>query len=338
MTANRTATVSSVAESLDESVTALEDATRSDRRWPKYTQYKPSGVDWLGDIPAHWNLKRLKYAASSIKSKDQEIDENRAYMGLEHVESWTGCLLEDAGSDYSESTGLLFEPDDVLFGKLRPYLAKAYLAPSAGMCSSEFLILRGREVAPEYLFYLVLSRGFIELVDGSTFGAKMPRANWQFVGGCMIPIPSVDEQRAIAAFLRRETGKVDALVEKKWRLIELLREKRTALISQAVTKGLNPYAPMKSSGIDWLGDVPEHWDVKRLKYVVSEPLKYGANEAAELDDPDDEEERRVLEQGDELANHRRDNGPQRLRQDDAPHDRRWGEAQRLARLRLPPRK
>jgi len=97
-------------------------------------------------------------------------------------------------------------------------------------------------------------------------------------------VPNSEEQTAIAEFLDRETGTIDELVAEQRRLIELLKEKRQAVISHAVTKGLNPHAPMKPSGIEWLGDVPEHWVVRRLKSVVEEPLKYGANESAELDD------------------------------------------------------
>jgi len=101
-----------------------------------------------------------------------------------------------------------------------------------------------------------------------------------------IPIPPHDEQRAIAAFLDRETARIDALVAKKERLIELLQEKRTALITRAVTKGLDPNVPMKDSGAECIGEIPVHWDAMRLKFLLAAPLKYGANEAAELDDPD----------------------------------------------------
>src|SRR5207249_695556 len=102
----------------------------------------------------------------------------------------------------------------------------------------------------------------------------------------MVPQPSLREQRAIAAFLDRETARIDALVAKKERLIELLKEKRTALITRAVTKGVDPNVPMKDSGVEWLGEIPAHWEVMRLKFLLAAPLKYGANEAAELDDPD----------------------------------------------------
>jgi type I restriction enzyme, S subunit len=120
----------------------------------------------------------------------------------------------------------------------------------------------------------LLSEGFISVVDSSTYGAKMPRASWDFIGACAVPCPGVDEQRAIANFLDRETAKLDTLVEKKRALIEKLKEKRAALISRTVTRGLppdaaraaglNPHPKLKPSGIEWLGDVPEHWNTPPL--------------------------------------------------------------------------
>src|SRR5690606_13665335 len=138
----------------------------------------------------------------------------------------------------------------------------------------------------DFLCYLVLSDGFIKLVDSSTQGAKMPRADWEFVGNIPLPLPPLPEQRAIAAFLDERTARIDALVARKRRLVQLLKEKRQALITRAVTRGLDPKVKMKESGVPWLGEVPEHWEVKRLKDVLSEPMQYGANEAAELEDFD----------------------------------------------------
>jgi type I restriction enzyme S subunit len=106
--------------------------------------------------------------------------------------------------------------------------------------------------------YLLLSRGFIEHLDGSTYGTKMPRANWTFIGASHVPLPDEDEQRAIAAILDRETARIDALIAKEEELIRLLEEERTALISHVVTKGLYPSAPMKDSGVPWLGEIPTH--------------------------------------------------------------------------------
>jgi type I restriction enzyme S subunit len=117
-----------------------------------------------------------------------------------------------------------------------------------------------------FVQYQILNREFISIVDGSTFGSKMPRASWEFIGGLKVTRPPLSEQKSIAEFLDRETGKIDELVAEQRRLIELLKEKRQAVISHAVTKGLNPHAPMKPSGIEWLGDVPAHWSVGSLTY------------------------------------------------------------------------
>jgi type I restriction enzyme S subunit len=176
---------------------------------------------------------------------------------------------------------------DVLFGKLRPYLAKVHLAQQDGLISSEALVVRSKdELHAEFLKYYMLSRDFINIVDSSTYGSKMPRASWDFIGNLPVLLPDVEEQKVIARFLDFKTAQVDALISKKKVLLDKLAEKRTALISHAVTKGLDPSVPMKDSKAAWLGHIPMHWEAKRLKFVISEPLKYGANEAAELTDPE----------------------------------------------------
>ncbi len=167
----------------------------------------------------------------------------------------------------TQADALQFRRTDVLFGKLRPYLAKAWLAEFDGRCSSELLVLRPHALAPEFLRYWVLSREFVDAVDRSTYGTKMPRAEWDFIGNLPTPIPPLPHQRPIAAFLDRETARTDALIAKKERLLELLGEKRTALITRAVTKGLDPAVPMKESGVQWLGEVPAHWTCLPLSRI-----------------------------------------------------------------------
>lgn len=237
----------------------------SDSAWNDYSEYKDSGVFWLGSIPEHWKSKRLKYAVRLVNENVESIDTDLPYLGLENIESWTGRKVETEGQ--AEGVANHFSNGDVLFGKLRPYLAKVYHAKVEGLCTGEALVLRQKEMVPQYLFFYLLSKDFINIVDSSTYGAKMPRANWDFIGNLPALLPDVEEQQAIATFLDRETARIDALIAKKLQLIELLQENRTALISQAVTKGLDTGVPMKDSGVEWLGEIPAHWGKKRLKFL-----------------------------------------------------------------------
>ena len=240
------------------------------------SNYRDSFVDPLGDLPEHWEVKALKH---SVLRTDVKIEPEEAgqlgYIGLERVASWTGQLLPLDLDLAPESAANAFERGDVLFGKLRPYLAKAWCADFDGVCSTEFLVLKPRNYGSSFLLYLVMTDGFISHVDSSTYGAKMPRASWDFIGDSPLPVPPLDEQRDIAAFLDRETERIDSLIAKKRLLIERLQEYRTAMITRTVTRGLPPQAAraagldpsprLKPSGVEWLGDIPEHWSVGQLK-------------------------------------------------------------------------
>jgi len=248
----------------------LETQGAHERRWKRYPTYMDSGVEWLGVVPEGWDVKRLKYCAARINEKVDGRESDLPYTGLEHIESWTGRLTPSEEISTSEGQSSRYEPGDVLFGKLRPYLAKAFRAKEHGICTGELLVLRPKDVSQDYLFSYVLARDFISIVDSSTYGAKMPRASWDFIGDLLLLLPSEAEQRAIAAFLYRETGRIDALIAKKERQIGLLQEKRAAFISHAVTKGLDPDAPMKDSGVEWLGAVPGPWCGYRSKLLFRE--------------------------------------------------------------------
>ena len=239
-------------------------------RWKRYPVYRDSGVEWLGKVPEGWNTERLKYCATLINEKVDGRESNLPYTGLENIESWTGRLIPSEEISTSEGQSNIYEPEDVLFGKLRPYLAKVLSAKEHGICTGELLVLRPKNVSQEYLFRYMLARDFISIVDSSTYGAKMPRASWDFIGDLPVLLPTEAEQRAIATFLDRKTGFIDTLIEKKERQIELLQEKRAALISHAVTKGLDPDVKMKDSGVEWLGEVPEHWCINRAKLLFQE--------------------------------------------------------------------
>jgi type I restriction enzyme S subunit len=214
-------------------------------------------------------MKRLKFAVRLINEKLEAAASNLSYIGLEDIESGTGRRTSDNSQKVAEGLANRFACGDVLFGKLRPYLAKVLLAEQDGVCSSELLVLRPDEaIESRFLFYYMLSSAFINVVNSSTYGAKMPRASWEYIGNLPVLVPTRDEQRAIAAFLDREMARIDALIAKKQRLIELLEEKGATLISHVVTKGLNPRATMKDSGIRILGQVPAHWDILQYRRVT----------------------------------------------------------------------
>lgn len=238
-------------------------------KFKPYPCYKDSGVEWLREVPKHWGIKKLKFSVGLRSDKLQAINSELSYIGLENIESWSGKFLSNDSTFEAEGISNCFKSGDVLFGKLRPYLAKAFLPKIDGLCSSEFLVLQAKKIIPEFLIKFVLSYELINQVDSSTYGVKMPRASWDFVGNLPIPIPPVQEQTAIANFLDRETCRINALVEEKNRFIELLKEKRQALISHAVTKGLDPNVKMKDSGIEWLGEVPEHWVILKIRRISS---------------------------------------------------------------------
>jgi type I restriction enzyme S subunit len=249
-----------------------------------YPKYKDSGLTWLGDIPEHWQTRRLKFLVQNVNEQVSTRQPDEVYIALEHVERWTGRINLPNGNIEFDSQVKRFRPGDVLFGKLRPYLAKVTRPVIPGVCVGEFFVLRGidEELLPEFLEQELRSKRFIDIINSSTFGAKMPRADWTFVGNLVIVYPPAHaEQLAITHYLDGMDRKIRRFIRNRRRLIEVLNEQKQAVINRAVTRGLDPNAPLKPSGIVWLGDIPEHWEVKRLKHLLVQPLKYGANAAAE---------------------------------------------------------
>lgn len=196
----------------------------------------PSGVEWLGDVPEKWEVRRLKFWVKHISAQVSTMPEGHTYLALEHIEGKTGRIFLDEAAEFDSSVKL-FKANDVLFGRLRPYLAKVALPDFDGVCVGELMVLRAehRELSPRYLQLRLLTPDFIDLVDGSTQGAKMPRANWAFVGDVKVAVPQRLVQDAIVAHIERETAKIDTLIAKYQCELELLAEYRASLISHAVT-------------------------------------------------------------------------------------------------------
>lgn len=250
------------------------------RRFKPYPAWKDSGVEWLGQIPAHWRVHRLKHVAQLNPvslSEDTDPAWEMVYIDIGGVNG-LGHIVERESLTFGEAPSRarrLVQNGDVILSTVRTYLRA--IAPIVGpepgtVVSTGFAVVRpDADLTSEYAAYCLRAPHFVERVVANSKGVSFPAINEPELATFEIAIPPALEQRAIAAFLDRETARIDALVAKKEALIALLQEKRTALITRAVTKGLDPTAPMKDSGIEWLGEIPAHWEVAPIyaRYEVA---------------------------------------------------------------------
>ncbi|AQY37368.1 restriction endonuclease subunit S [Bacillus thuringiensis] len=233
---------------------------------------------WFEEIPLDWEYKKIKFLTTL---RNEKINENTElpYVGLENIESKTGMYFGIDSTNNVEVEGISnkFYENDVLFGKLRPYLAKCILSDFEGICTTELLVMKVKEqkLSEKYLKYLLLSPKFIDLVNSSTYGSKMPRANWGFIKNIEIPVPELAVQKRIENFIENKTIEIDELIVEKEQLIQLLEEKRQSIITEAVTKGLNPNVKMKDSGVEWIDEIPEQWEKTRLDFIARVKARLG---------------------------------------------------------------
>jgi len=223
---------------------------------------KPSGIDWLGDVPQHWELRRLKYLVQNINEQTSSLRNGDLYVALEHVESWTGRLALPDGEVSFDSQVKRFRGGDILFGKLRPYLAKVTQPQQAGVCVGEFLVLRPSDatILPSFLEQKLRSKQIIDLVNSSTFGAKMPRADWTFIGNVQIAFsPKHDEQAMILNRIARETATLTSAIERIQCEIALVQEYRTRLIADVVT-GKVDVRHLAPDAVEAAVEEPEEWE------------------------------------------------------------------------------
>jgi len=238
------------------------------RRFRAYPQYKDSGVDWLGKIPAHWEARRLKYLSRIIMGQAPPSEivntfgeglpflQGNADFGTEHPTARTFCPYPPK----------VAAPQDILISVRAPVgainSADREYGIGRGLCAIRPFI---RQLERRYCNNLLQTAH--SQLDSISTGSTYDAVSADDVSCLMLSVPSIEEQHRISYFLDRETAKIDALIEKKERLIELLQEKRTAIITRAVTKGLGPTVPMKDSGVEWLGEIPAHWECLALSRV-----------------------------------------------------------------------
>ena len=267
-------------------------------KFPCYHEYKDSGVAWLGAVPVHWKITPLKRITALIESgvSVNAADEPAADGEIGVLK--TSCVY---GGAFQPTENKVVIHDDLgrvaCSVKANTLIVSRMNTPAlvgaAGIvnqnASNLFLPDRlwqvhFKDAKPTFVHYWTQTTSYRTQVEASCEGTSSSMKNLsqtEFLG-FLLAIPSDSEQTAIAAFLDRETGKIDALIAEQERLVALLKEKRQALISRAVTKGLDPSAPMKDSGIEWLGDVPTHWEVKQIKRLTI--VQRGASPRP-IDDP-----------------------------------------------------
>ncbi|MFB2836837.1 restriction endonuclease subunit S [Floridanema evergladense] len=246
--------------------------------YPAYSEYKDSGVEWLGEIPKYWEVKRLKNIASC---NDESLGENTdpdytiEYVDISSVNLLSGIthyenmIFENAPSRARRKV----KNGDIIVSTVRTYLkaiATIKKPPNNLIVSTGFAVIRPKQdLNPDYIGYLLQSEGFIGDVVSNSSGVSYPAIDSSILMRLPVVEPPLEEQETIAKFLDTATAEIDDIIEQQQQLISLLEEERTTVISHAVTKGIDRSVPMKDSGVEWLGEIPEHWETKKAKHVSS---------------------------------------------------------------------
>ena len=259
-----------------------------------YPRYKPSGAEWLGNVPAHWDARKLKYLTTINDDKLSEAthpDFDMMYIDIGSIDTDHGAVkaMRVHFGDAPSRARRIVRAGDTIVSTVRTYLraiATLHNPDEDTVVSTGFAVLRpGESLSPAFLGYNAESRRFVDAVCSRSVGVGYPATNASEIGTIAIALPSTTEQQSITTFLDQETTKIDTLVAKTRTLIERLQEKRRALITETVARGLSPDENLKTgldpcptlrpSGVKWLDDVPEHWRVRRLKYCVCDNDKDG---------------------------------------------------------------
>ncbi|WP_060788808.1 restriction endonuclease subunit S [Geobacillus zalihae] len=243
-------------------------------QYTSYTKYKDSGIEWLGKIPEHWKVSRIEYVANktlnSIDTKDMKGKE-LFYYDIPTVQSVNDGRLENG--DNIESNKYKLKGGEVLISKLNPRKKTVVLTEKKKqdiVCSTEFVPFYPKKIMGKYLYYILSNSKLADYYNSFVKSAtnSHQRVEPAIISKTKIPVPPLDEQRLIADFLDYKTSQIDAIIKEKEQLIEHLQEYRQAIINEAVTKGLSPEtAKMKDSGVEWIGEIPEHWGIVKLKYI-----------------------------------------------------------------------
>ena len=255
----------------------------------KYSKYKDSGVKWLGEIPSHWEVKHLRNFLTLFSEKGFGDSQ------LLSVTREKGVILRDRDNKEENHN---FVPDDLsgykhlnagdfVINKMKSWQGSYGVSDYEGIVSPAYFTCKLHGINSKFFSRAIRSRAYIGFFMQFSKGIRVDQ--WDLDPNSMkeIPfvVPSNEEQIAIVNYLDSVTSKIDEAIAQQQKMIDLLNERKQIIINDAVTKGLDPKAKMKDSGIDWIGQIPEHWEIRKLKYMLRTNLMYGANESAESDDP-----------------------------------------------------
>ena len=241
----------------------------------RYSTYKDSGIEWIGDIPKEWRLKKLKYISrvnslSLSETTNEDYEFNYIDIGNVNIEKGFNLGEKIRFETAPSRARRIVKKGNTIVSTVRTYLkAIAYIGDDVEdvIVSTGFAVINpNKEIEPKFLYYLLRSEKFIDRICALSVGVSYPAINSSELSSIVAWFPNKDDQNKISAYLDRKSESIEKLIVKKERMIELLKEERTAIINQAVTKGLNPEVKMKESGIEWLDKIPKHWEIKKLKF------------------------------------------------------------------------
>jgi len=239
---------------------------------------KESGLSWLKEIPEDWQISKIKYIATLSPSCDRsELTPESVitYTPMEYIKN--GAFINNTEQYGNVPASLTpYQEGDIAMAKVTPCFENGNIAVMEGLSngfgvgSSELIIFRPKNIETRFLFYWLRNTAFVERAISTITGTGgLKRISTEFVRNSEIPLPSVEEQKKIAEYLDRKCNQLDSIIDRQHHVIEKLNAYKLSVITEAVTKGLNPDAPMKDSGIEWIGEIPSHWNISKVKYAVT---------------------------------------------------------------------
>ncbi|HHS9997182.1 TPA: restriction endonuclease subunit S [Klebsiella quasipneumoniae subsp. quasipneumoniae] len=260
-------------------------------QFKEYPSYKNSGVEWLGDVPSDWEQKPIWSLFKRVKRTNQP-DERLLSVYRDY-----GVIPKDSRDDNHNRASedltpyQLVRPNDLVINKMKAWQGSIAISEIQGIVSPAYYIYTPKkDYHSKYVHFLIRSAYYIQSYKNYSKGIRVNQ--WDLESESFIHInlllPTINEQQKIVSYLDQETQKIDTLIAKQEKLIALLEEQRKSVISHAVTKGLDPNAPMKDSGVEWLGDVPSHWDIISIKYLANCSSGQGIN-SLEISDMSNDE-------------------------------------------------